>query len=77
MKQADVQVGGVYLTRISGELRPVEVVFRHERTTYGHRRYLRHGGTVTRTVFKVRKAYGDWAPLPKSRTAAALRPLES
>jgi hypothetical protein len=58
MKQAEIQIGGCYLTYVGGGLARVVVV----------RRETNRNG---RTVFVVRRFGG--LILPKARTAAALR----
>jgi hypothetical protein len=63
VKLADVKIGEVYLTKIGEELARVVVVDRRlEPTRKGYR-----------TTFRVRRE-GERELLPKSRTAAALRP---
>lgn len=74
MIAADVQIGGVYLTRVAGDLVPVRVV---RRAVIGAGK---RGAWVVERVHHHRS--GQWlpnglAPLPKPRTAAALRPLEA
>lgn len=65
MKQSDVVVGSVYLTRICGALAPVVVVEKIEPS----RQYDRPG---THTRYRIRRE-GSSSILSKSRTAAALR----
>jgi hypothetical protein len=60
MKLIDVQLGGHYMCRVSGGLVEVEVIARFEKP---------------RVAFRVRRVDGNRAVLPKSRSAAALRPL--
>lgn len=60
MKLAEVAVGGVYLTKVGESPVRVEVIGKTERRG--------------RTAFLVRRV-GENRPLPKPRTAAALRPL--
>ena len=68
MKQADVKVGGIYKTYICGELAEVEVIAALSPAgTYGRKR----------TTYLVRRAGSDGMPLPKSRSAAALREVGS
>jgi hypothetical protein len=69
MKQADVTVGGTYLTKISGREEPVVVVDSITGTSHGA-----FGRETERTYFRVRPAKGGGV-LPKSRTAAALSPM--
>jgi hypothetical protein len=64
MKQAEIQVGSVYLTRICGSLAPVVVVEKIEPS-----RYDRPG---THTRYRIRREDSS-SILAKSRTAAALR----
>jgi hypothetical protein len=59
MKQAEVEIGGTYYTRIGEELAPVVVVYKT--TDY-----------KGKTVFAVQRVEDDRI-LPKHRTAAALR----
>jgi hypothetical protein len=61
MKQADIQIGGRYLTYIGQSLCPVVVV-----------RLADPGYFDKRSRFVVRRE-NETTPLPKSRTAAALR----
>ncbi len=71
MKQADVLVGGQYLTRVSGELVLVEVIRRAEETPG---RLLSIGRTTHVTRFRVRRVDEPAGMcLPKALTAAALR----
>ena len=65
MKQTEVQIGGIYLTRICGALAPVVVVEKIEPS----RQYDRPG---THTRYRIRRE-GSSSILSKSRTAAALR----
>ena len=67
MKLSDVQIGGIYLTRVSGELRKVKVLRAHTET-----RYLRYGETRSRQAFIV-LAVDRNVELDKPRSAAALR----
>jgi hypothetical protein len=68
VKQAEVKVGGEYLTKVGDRLARVTVLREevYARTSWR--------GEVTRALFRVRTA--DGRVLPKARTAAALRPLE-
>jgi len=66
MKQAEIQVGGTYLTRICGSLAPVVVVEKVEPS----RQYDRPG---THTRYRIRREDSS-SILSKPRTAAALRP---
>lgn len=68
MKQSEIQIGGVYLTYIGEELAPVEVI---SIKTSGN---LFSKRTLTRYV--VRRV-GESKPLPKARSAAALRFLRT
>ena len=63
MKQNEVKLGGTYLTYIGESLARVVVV-----------RTQAPNGFHNRTRFVVQRE-GECKPLPKSRSAAALRPL--
>ena len=67
MKQSEIQVGGHYLTRIGQELAHVVVVSMRESGSLFSKR--------VQTRFIVRR-HNEATPLPKARSAAALRPLE-
>ncbi|UCG11852.1 MAG: hypothetical protein JSU72_15220 [Deltaproteobacteria bacterium] len=66
MKQADVQVGGIYRCYVSGALIRVEVLEKVKERGFGSRR--------NKTRFRV-KNVATGKELPKFRSAAALRPL--
>jgi hypothetical protein len=68
MKQADVKVGGTYLTKIGG--RDVRVTVEREET---QTRYYAYTEPKQRTVFRV-KRQDNGKVMPKARAAAALRP---
>lgn len=69
MKEADIKVGEVYLTRIGESLCRVIVVQKRE----GYR--LTALSKKSRTTFDVRRENEDRV-LPKPRSAAALRPVK-
>lgn len=64
MKLKDVQIGCVYLIRVSGMLVQVKVTDKHER--------IRFGGTKQQTVFRCVRVDTN-TPLPKWRLPSALR----
>ena len=64
MKQANVKVGHTYFTYIGTELCPVEVL--------GKITEIGGWNARKKTTFRVRRV-GENKPLPKRRTAAALR----
>ena len=67
MKQENVRIGGVYETKIGGEVARVEVVHAEMPTDWS-----------PRTRFAVRRIFRDGTigpVLPKRRTAAALREI--
>lgn len=66
MKQAQVQIGGVYLTRIGGQLTPVVVTAQAQRRS-------RFSSTLDGPLRYHVRRLTESAPLPKPRTAAALR----
>jgi len=70
MIQSKVQIGGVYVTRIAGELVEVEVLRLVVSPTYGLRIKKQQ------TAFRVKRT-GTTMPLPKLRTAASLREMDS
>lgn len=76
MKLADVKIGEVYLTRVSGVLTRVIVTHRKQHTTHGHWNGLSGGRSRTSTKFRVMREDND-AMLSKLRTAAALREVKS
>lgn len=65
MKHKDVIIGQSYLTRVSGEIVEVKVVGTREAVS----------GQKTR--FQCIRMNASRTPLPKARTAAALRPLRA
>ena len=68
MKQAEIEQGKTYMTKVGGELAEVVVVhILHMQDTYTKR-------NVTR--YRLRRV-GDTGGLPKLRTAAAIRPCQS
>ena len=67
MKLADVVIGETYLTKIGGNLVRVVVVRKAEKPGFNY-------SSRRQASFAVRRA-GEVRELPKSRTAAALRPL--
>jgi hypothetical protein len=70
MKQKDVVIGKRYLTYIGAELAMVEVVCERPPIPGCGYKYMRYGvGRVGNDGFK------NLSNLPKSRSAAALRPL--
>lgn len=71
MKVSDVKVGGIYLTRVSGELVAVRVL--GERTPVLYQYEIDAGKKVPRRYRVARADSGQM--LQKLRTAAALRPL--
>lgn len=70
MKGSEVQIGGVYLTKVGADLIPVRVLDRHP----GDRIFSRSGRKPADT-FVVARLDGNGRALPKNRTAAALHPL--
>jgi len=65
MKQAEVKIGGVYLTYIGQTLAPVVVVARCCPGRYGYGKHTR---------FLIHRE-NEVSPLPKHRTGAALREM--
>lgn len=69
MKQANVQIGATYETRIGEEIARVVVVRMVTELTRGA-----FGSKRNQTRFEVRRE-GESKPLPKLRAASALRPV--
>ena len=67
MKLNEVVIGGVYLTRVSGELTPVRVL-RQTKVRVGNN----YSANKFQTAFAV-QAHATGRDLPKPRKAAALR----
>lgn len=66
MKQADVEIGGRYLTKVGQELVRIEVVQKRVFTAYCSKR--------KQTTFYVKRV-DNGRLLPKTRTSSALREL--
>jgi hypothetical protein len=71
MKISEVKVGGIYSTEVSGQQVAVRVLA--ERTPYMYRFEIERGTRKPRRFLVQRVDNGQ--TLPKTRTAAALRPL--